>query len=70
MDKKQMDSKSVKIRRLDKKIKIYSDIVKSISELSAASSKKVGCMAIKNDFSKSIDDLVKELLSKIKKLNL
>jgi len=52
MDKKQMDSKSVKIRRLDKKIKIYSDIVKSISELSAASSKKVGCMAIKNDFSK------------------
>jgi deoxycytidylate deaminase len=52
MDKKQVDPKSVKIRRLDKKIRVYSDIVTSISELSAASIKKVGCMAIKNDFSK------------------
>ena len=63
MDKKQMDSKSVKIRRLDKKIKIYSDIVKSISELSAASSKKVGCMAIKNDFSKINLVIVKKFLN-------
>ena len=48
-----MDSKNVrKIRRLDQKIEIYSDIVKSISKLSAASTKKVGCMAIKKDFSK------------------
>ena len=41
-----------KIRRLDKKIQVYSDIVCSISELSAASNKRVGCMAIKKDFSK------------------
>jgi dCMP deaminase len=48
-----MDSKKIKtVRRLDKKIQVYSDIVKSISELSAASTKKVGCMAIKKDFSK------------------
>ena len=40
------------IRRLDKKLQVYSDIVLSISELSAASTKKVGCMAIKKDFSK------------------
>lgn len=52
MDKKQVDPKSVKIRRLGKKIRVYADIVRSISELSAASIKKVGCMAIKSDFSK------------------
>ena len=52
MDKKQVDSKNIKIRRLDKKLQVYSDIVTSISELSAASTKKVGCMAIKKDFSK------------------
>ena len=46
-----MDSKKM-IRRLDKKLQVYSDIVLSISELSAASTKKVGCMAIKKDFSK------------------
>lgn len=46
-----MDSKT-KIRRLDQKLKIYSGIVSSISELSAASIAKVGCMAIKSDFSK------------------
>ena len=40
------------IRRLDQKIEIYSDIVKSIAKLSAASTKKVACMAIKKDFSK------------------
>ena len=40
------------IRRLDQKIEIYSEIVKSISKLSAASTMKVGCMAIKKDFSK------------------
>ena len=48
-----MDSKNVRtIRRLDQKIEIYSDIVNSISKLSSASTKKVGCMAIKKDFSK------------------
>jgi len=46
-----MDSKN-KVRRLDQKLAIYSGIVESISQLSAASTMKVGCMAIKSDFSK------------------
>lgn len=41
-----------KIRRLDQKIKTYANIAKQISVLSAASTKKVGCIAIKKDFSK------------------
>ncbi|HBY67639.1 MAG TPA: hypothetical protein DEG69_07735 [Flavobacteriaceae bacterium] len=48
-----MDPKKMRtIRRLDQKIEIYSEIVKSISKLSAASTMIVGCMAIKKDFSK------------------
>ena len=41
-----------KIRRLDQKIETYANIAKQIAELSAASTKKVGCIAIKKDFSK------------------
>ena len=48
MDPEQMR----RIRRLDQKIATYANITKLIAELSAASTKKVGCIAIKKDFSK------------------
>jgi dCMP deaminase len=48
-----MDTKKMKtIRRLEQKLNIYSNIVTEIAALSAASTKKVACMAIKKDFSK------------------
>ena len=39
-------------KRIDQKIKTFAEIVKSVAELSSATTKKVGCIAIKKDFSK------------------
>ena len=44
-----MDSK---IRRLQSKIETFTDILKSIRDISNSSTTKVGCMALKKDFSK------------------
>jgi len=41
-----------KIQRLDQKIEIFKDIVEHIAQLSVASTYKVGCIALKKDFSK------------------
>lgn len=43
-----MDSK----KRLIQRVEVYSEIVKQIASLSKSSSKKVGCMALKKDFTK------------------
>lgn len=40
------------VRRLSQKLKTYINITKQIAELSPASKKKVGCIAIKKDFTK------------------
>jgi deoxycytidylate deaminase len=48
-----MDTEQMRrIRRLDQKLETYANIALHISELSAASTKKVGCIAIRKDFSK------------------
>lgn len=50
-----MDSKNLteaKLKKKARKIAIYSTMVEQIASLSSASTKKVGCMALKNDFSK------------------
>jgi len=49
-----MDSEAMnrKVRRLSQKLKTYANITKQIAELSAASRKKVGCIAIRKDFTK------------------
>jgi dCMP deaminase len=48
-----MDPKNLKKLKLRaKKIAIYATIVEQISQLSSATTKKVGCMALRNDFSK------------------
>ena len=44
-----MDSK---IRRLQSKIETFTDILKSIRDISNSSTTKVGCMALRKDFSK------------------
>ena len=44
-----MDSK---IRKLQSKIETFTDILKSISDISNSSTTKVGCMALRKDFSK------------------
>ena len=41
-----------KIRRLQIKIEVFTDILKSIRNLSNSSTTKVGCMALRKDFSK------------------
>lgn len=43
-----MDSKE----RLIQRVKVYTEIVKQIASLSKSSSKKVGCVALKKDFTK------------------
>lgn len=48
-----MDSKKMKtVRRLEQKLNIYTNIATEIADLSAASTKKVACIALKKDFSK------------------
>jgi len=48
-----MDSKKMKtVRRLEQKLNIYTNIATEIANLSAASMKKVACIALKKDFSK------------------
>jgi len=49
-----MDSKnmSLQVRRLNQKLTTYANITKQIADLSSASRKKVGCIAIKKDFTK------------------
>jgi deoxycytidylate deaminase len=42
----------VKNSRIEKKIAVYTQIVQLISELSQASTTKVGCLTIKRDFTK------------------
>ena len=44
-----MDSK---IRKLQSKIETFTDILKSIRDISNSSTTKVGCMALRKDFSK------------------
>jgi|TARA_R110001592_G_scaffold65957_2_gene202498 dCMP deaminase len=44
-----MDSK---IRRLQIKLEVFKNILNQITNLSVASTKRVGCMALKKDFSK------------------
>ena len=44
-----MDSK---IRRLQSKIETFTDILKSIRDISNSSTTKVGCIALRKDFSK------------------
>ena len=44
-----MDSK---VRRLQIKLKVFENILNQITNLSVASTKKVGCIALKKDFSK------------------
>ena len=39
-------------KRIDQKIKTFAEIVKSVAELSSATTKRVGCIAVKKDFSK------------------
>tara|TARA_R110002060_G_scaffold36175_1_gene47099 strand:- start:475 stop:942 length:468 start_codon:yes stop_codon:yes gene_type:complete len=41
-----------KIRRLRLKVNLFEDILNSIAEFSVATTLKVGCMALKKDFSK------------------
>jgi dCMP deaminase len=39
-------------KRIDQKVRTFGEIVKSVAELSSATTKKVGCIAVKKDFSK------------------
>ena len=48
-----MDPKDLtKVKKKVNKIAIYATIVEQIANLSSATTKKVGCMALRNDFSK------------------
>ena len=41
-----------KIQRLQNKLKVFENILNQITHLSVASTKRVGCMALRKDFSK------------------
>ena len=41
-----------KIQRLQNKLKVFENILHQITNLSVASTKRVGCIALRKDFSK------------------